>query len=308
LYHHLVDVIADDPDLLRVMGRVEHLPQANLVLGAVHFLLMSGEGPDLALYYPSLTARPLAFEEVGPPFRRFVLDHEEEIVSIGNTRYTQTNECRRCVALLPLVMMAPFARFHLVDIGTSAGLNLGIDRYRYRYDRLEWGTDWALLLSADSRGTSPRFRDIEVLGRIGLDLDPIDPSDEDARRWLDALIWPEHAERRERLRAALALVATLDLELIAGDALDTLPQVLAGLPGEEPAVVVNSFTLIQFSVGQRQRLESIVAEARSRRPLFRVSMEAIDKKEDWARLEVDDGSGLTAVGQAHPHGEWIELF
>jgi hypothetical protein len=269
---------------------------------------MSGEGPDLALYYPSLTARPLAFEEAGPAFRRFVLDHEEEIVSIGNTRYTQTNECRRCAALLPLVMMAPFARFHLVDIGTSAGLNLGIDRYQYRYDRLEWGTGPTLLLSADSRGTVPRFRDIEVLSRVGLDLDPIDPSDEDARRWLAALIWPEHAERRQRLRAALALVATLDLELIAGDALDTLPQVLARLPGEEPAVLMNSFTLIQFSVGQRRRLESIVADARSRRPLFRVSMEAIDKKEDWARLEVDDGSGLTTVGQAHPHGEWIEFF
>ena len=74
----------------------------------------------------------------GPLFREFVLAHEEEIVHLGNTRYTQTNESRRCVALLPLVMLAPFDRFHLVDIGTSAGLNLRLERYRYRFDDLEW--------------------------------------------------------------------------------------------------------------------------------------------------------------------------
>jgi hypothetical protein len=26
------------------------------------------------------------------------------------------------------------------------------------------------------------------------------------------------------------------------------------------------------------------------------------------RLVIDDGIGPTTVGQAHPHGEWIELF
>ncbi|MGH8913016.1 MAG: DUF2332 family protein, partial [Acidimicrobiia bacterium] len=111
-----------------------------------------------------------------------------------------------------------------------------------------------------------------------------------------------------RLRAALALVETLDLEMVAGDALLTLPDVLADLPGDDPAIVANSFTLIQFSVEQRDRLDAITQAAQSRRPVFRVSMEAIDKRDDWARLVVDDGSGPVTVGQAHPHGEWIELF
>ena len=95
---------------------------------------------------------------------------------------------------------------------------------------------------------------------------------------------------------------------MAGDALDTLPVALAGLPPAEPAVVVNSFTLIQFSAEQRDRLDAVVLAARADRPVLRVSMEVIDKTEDWARLTVDDGSGARTVGQAHPHGEWIELF
>jgi hypothetical protein len=308
LYQHLVQVIADDSELLRVMSRVDHLPQANLVFGAVQFLLMSGSGPELAGYYPSLTDEPRPFEGSGPVFRDFVLDHEDEIVEIGNTRYTQTNECRRCVALLPLVMMSRFDRFHLVDIGTSAGLNLGLDRFHYHLGEQEWGPDSPVVLSAESRGVIPRIRDIEVQRRIGLDLNPIDPADDDARLWLDALIWPEHTERRARLRAALALVAGIDVEMVPGDALVTLPDVLTGLPESDPVVVVNSFTLIQFNAEQRERLEAITEAARRERPVFRVSMEAIDKKDDWARLVVDDGSGPETVGQAHPHGEWIELF
>ncbi len=308
LYHHLVQVIADDPELLRVMGRVDHLPQANLVFGAVHFLLMSGRGPELAAYYPSLTEEPLPLEGSGPIFGDFVRGHEDEIVEIGNTRYTQTNECRRCVALLPLVMMSPFDRFHLIDIGTSAGLNLGLDRFHYHLGEQEWGPDSPVVLSAESRGAIPRLRDIEIQHRVGLDLNPIDPADDDARLWLDALIWPEHTERRARLRAALALVATMDLEMVAGDALVTLPGVLAGLPESDPVVVANSFTLIQFSAEQRDQLDAIAEAARMVRPVFRVSMEAIDKIDDWARLTIDDGSGPRGVGQAHPHGEWIELF
>lgn len=308
LYEHLVGVIADDPELMRVVSRIEHLPQANLVFGAVHFLLMMGEGFELASYYLSLTTNPAPIEGAGPLFRQFVLDHEEEIVEIGNTRYTQTNECRRCAALLPLAMMAPFEQFHLIDVGTSAGLNLGLDRYRYHLGDLRWGPESSVVLSSDLRGDSLRLREIEVLRRIGLDLNPIDPAEESERFWLDALIWPEHVERRARLRAALDLIATMDIEMVPGDALDTLPGVLADLPEGDPAIVLNSFSLIQFSGDQRDHLEEIADTARSARPVFRVSMEVLDKDDDWARLIVDDGAGPRQVGQAHPHGEWVEMF
>jgi hypothetical protein len=241
-------------------------------------------------------------------FREFVLAHEEEIVHLGNTRYTQTNESRRCVALLPLVMMASFDRFHLVDIGTSAGLNLALDRYRYRFDDLEWGTESPLVLTAESRGADPRLHGIEVLSRTGLDLNPLDPGDEEARRWLDALIWPEHEERRARLRLALAIISEVPIEMVPGDALATLPRVLDSLPGDEPVVVMNSFAFAQFSPEGRHEVEAISNRARTRRPVFRAAMELLDASDDWARMVVDDGTGGRVVGQAHPHGEWIELF
>ena len=309
LYAELAEVVAEDPELLRVMNRIGHLPPPNLMFGAVQSMLMDGSDGDLATHYRSIVDDPAPPHGVGPKFRSFVLAHEEEIVEMGNTRYTQTNECRRCVALLPMVSMAEFRAFHLIDVGTSAGLNLGLDRYGYRYGDQEWNPGGEPLLLAESRGVAPELVEVEVLSRTGLDLNPIDPADESDRRWLDALIWPEHVERRARLRSALDMVASLDIDFVAGDALETMPNAMDGLPIGDPAVVMSSFTLNQFDAAQRDRLDSIVSGARSARPIHRVSMgELLDESDGWADLVVDDGNGALTVGRAHPHGEWIELY
>jgi hypothetical protein len=308
LYAALVDVVADDPELMRVINRIEHLPPPNLLFAGVQYLLMEGADDDLARFYPSLVSDVEPPETVGPTFRRFVLEHEERLVEIGNTRFTQTNECRRCVALLPLLMMAPFETFHLIDVGASAGLNLAIDRYGYRYDGLHWNTGAGLVLEAEWRGESVELHEVDILRRIGLDLNPLDPADESACRWLDALIWPEHEERRARLRSALHLVSGLDIEMVAGDATDTLPRCLEALPAGTPVIIMSSFTLGQFDQPHRELLESTVSAARADRPIHRISMDILEKTDDWAQLMVDDGSGARIVGQAHPHGEWIEIY
>lgn len=308
LYHHLSEVVAEREELLEVVNRIENRPRPNLLFAAVHYLLADGADHELAGYYPSLTPDPRPMAQAGPVFARFVLEHAGEIVRIGRERYTQTNECRRCVALLPAVMSAPFDRFHLVELGASAGLNLALDRYRYRWGGLEWGPASPVTLETELRGEPPRLRGIEVLSRIGLDLEPMDPGDPDHRRWLEALVWPEHHQRRTRLRAALGLVAELAPEMVRGDAAVTLPDVLARLPNGDPAVLMSPFTLVQLSPGQLERIAGTVAEERHRRPLLRVSMEASASGGRWAALDVDDGSGLVAIGRAHAHGEWLQLY
>ncbi len=45
----------------------------------------------------------------------------------------------------------------------------------------------------------------EVVWRGGLDLNPLDVRDDDAVRWLQTLVWPEHEDRRARLTAAVGL-------------------------------------------------------------------------------------------------------
>ncbi len=308
LYAHLVEVIATDDDLLRVINLISNEPPPNVLFAAVQYLLMEDPGAELASFYPNLVEPHRPLRGVGPIFREYVLDHEEEIVGLGTTRYAQTNECRRCVALLPGVMASGFGAFHLVDVGTSAGLNLALDRYRYSWSGLLWGPSSPVLLESESRGVAPELSHIEVLTRTGLDLHPVDPGDPDDRRWLVALIWPEHQERRARLQAALELVAELPMDSVRGDALETLGPTIDGLPEGEPVVVMNSFALNQFTQEQRLEVGEILAGTRAGRPIHRVSMEFTDPADQWVTIRVEDEEGWRDLGQAHPHGEWIELY
>lgn len=307
-YTRLVDLTASDTALMRVLNRIEHTPRPNVLFAGVQYLMMRGEGVELARHFPNFEAFDPRAQGLGPTFREFVLGHEKELVEIGRTRYTQTNECRRCVALLPAIWMLDYDSVHLVDVGTSAGLNLLLDRFRYRWDGVEWGPNSPVMLETENRGREIVPRDVGIHSRIGLDLNPVDPADPDERLWLEALVWPEHHDRRRRLQAALDLSGTVEVDLVAGDALETLEPVLARLPAAEPAVVMHSFALNQFTAEERNRLVAIIDEARARRPVGRVSFEFFGADAGSSVVEVDDGSGSVEVGRAQHHGEWVEFY
>lgn len=301
-------MIADDQRLLDVLNSIDHPPRHNMLFAGVQYLMMREGGGALAAYYPSFTDDPRSPGDVDGCFTEFVLNHARELAEIGRTRFTQTNECRRCVALLPALWAIGAERFHLVDFGTSAGLNLHLDRYSYRWGEITWGGDSGVVLETAMRGGEVIPREIEILSRTGLDLNPIDPADPDDRRWLEALVWPEHHERRQRLEAALEVAAAHPVDRIAGDGFITLPRRISQLPGTAPVVVMNSFVLNQFPPEERDRFEEIFAEGREDRPVYRVSMEWLDPSAEAADIEIDDGSGLRKLGRGQPHGEWLELY
>ena len=75
-------------------------------------------------------------------FADFCHLHRADIERLVATRATQTNEVGRCSALLPgLCLIASQYGWHeplsLLDLGTSAGLNLLFDDYAYTYRSAE---------------------------------------------------------------------------------------------------------------------------------------------------------------------------
>ena len=293
---------------MRVLNQIEHTPEPNVLLAGIQFIMSRDRDDRLEAHYPNFAGGGAGTEGVDAPFREFVLRHESELVEIGRTRYTQTNECRRCVALLPAIWISGAERFHLIDLGASAGLNLILDRYQYRWGEVAWGERSPVHLVTESRGAPVTPRHIEILSRIGLDLHPVDPRDADDRRWLEALIWPEHHERRQRLREALDMASTADFENIEGDALLTLGPAIDSLPNGDDVVVMHSFALNQFHPSMREKVSQIIDESRERRMVHRVSLEALDSDDNAATLTMDGGAGSVKVGRAQPHGEWIELY
>jgi hypothetical protein len=215
----LLAAVAERPDIASILQSAppeQQLPV--LLLAAVHSLVLAD---------PSDRARRLVPDQSGPPrtddpfpaFARLCHAREDELRAIVATRSTQTNEVGRCALFLPV--LAALAHEHgplaLIDVGTSAGLNLRLDHYAYDYTLEPAGSsddDAAaasavpspVVLPCSVRGRPRSRTPIPMIGaRVGLDREPIDLTDDDSVRWLMACVWPDQHDRFERLRGAIEI-------------------------------------------------------------------------------------------------------
>lgn len=227
------------------------------LLGGVHAIVLSGRAPALAAFYPSAGGRPE--RRRGSPrawaaFRQVLADYPDEIRSWLD-HPPQTNEVGRAAALLGgLRHIAAEASLpiRLVEVGASAGLNLRADRFCVPGPAGRYGDARSpVVLSGGWLGDAPPDSQIEVVGRTGGDLAPIDPLTGDGRLRLTAYIWPDQAERLARLRGALTIAAQVPAELRAESATDTL----AGTTLEPGAWTVLWHSIFRQYLGDAERAE-----------------------------------------------------
>src|SRR5450755_408809 len=84
------------------------------------------------------------------------------------------------------------------------------------------GAAHALALTGGWQGAAPPDSRIEVVGRTGGDLDPIDPTTPAGALTLTAYVWPDQRYRLERLRGALTLARAIPADLRRESATATL--------------------------------------------------------------------------------------
>jgi hypothetical protein len=317
LYEHLARRVATDDGLLAMAAdvRPRHL-QPHLLFAAVHYLLLKGAPSELRRAYASVGGTSPFAADVFRHFRSFCHAHAQEIQVLTSTRRVQTNEVRRCSALVAGISCAAGAlqtdHAALIEIGASAGLNLQWDRYRCDYgDDIAWGeADATVALTCELRGDGrPRFDRLPRIDqRFGIDIAPVDVRYADDLLWLNALTWPEHEDRRALLVRAAEIAKADPPRLIAGDAADILPSVAESIGLDLPLIVYHSFTMNQFGTEKRESLEDAFCRIGARRPLTRVGLE-------WAigaecpTLSLTNYSGVrierSLLAECDPHGSWM---
>ena len=347
IYPAISRAVAENDEVLALLDGAP-LPQRRplLLLAAVHFLLLSGvEHPLAALYDTVAAVRGTPYDPSGDAavaFADFCHEHRGALEGLIATRTTQTNEVGRCTALLPGLchVAAQYDRnepLSLLDLGTSAGLNLLFDDYAYAYRAAEGGAtltagagDSGVTLECTARDDLehlPELRLPAMAARVGLDLSPLDPRSDDAALWLLACQWPDNPARFGRLRAALANVrATAQPpRLERGDMVTDLPRIVATIPGDGPLVVFHSWVAAYLDEAEQRTLADEVRALGGSRPVHYLYCESPFETPglptppppvpregpDLATALVHIGPGgapAVRLADTHPHGYWIRWW
>jgi hypothetical protein len=269
------------------------------LLGGLHYLALS-EGLD-----PWQDPAPV-LEQRRDWLRRFVRDQG-----------VQTNEVQRSWVLLPcfleIARRTGVETLDLIELGSSAGLNLVWDRYGYRYQEGAWGPDDAsLVLDGEERRPVPaRLLELqpEVRQRRGIDIAPLDLTRPGDTMLLRSFVWADQTDRLARLDDAVATLRSSPPSLEAGGILERLPELLADrLPGAL-TVVFQTAVRGYLSTDDWKRMLAMVDEAGQRFPLafLSTSRPAPDEHEFWGLwLRIWPDREKRLIAHSGFHGQWLE--
>ncbi|MFM9166104.1 MAG: DUF2332 family protein, partial [Candidatus Limnocylindrus sp.] len=310
---------ANSEDVMELVSSLpSHAHQPNLLLAAMHERVLLGLEPELSALYADNQVGG-----VGAVFVEALLKSREQLQPILSTRFTQTNEIGRVAIIAPALAAIPNRdNFTLIDVGTSAGLTLRLDDCFIDYG--SHGSlgphDSEVRVKSEVLSGHPPCRSIPIGRRMGIDRNILNPADEGDARWLLACVWPDTG-RLDRTRAALKLAASRPSELIEGDGLETLSDVLSSLQG--PIVVTTTWVVAYMDTKYRARLSAELMAASQERDIYWISAEApgvVSHLPEVLPPQVEGplpsviGSVTFTKGEiaetrvlahAHSHGSWI---
>ena len=294
-----------------------------LVLAALHLAALRGH-EVLGPLYASVRAGDLSDPAGAAHAVLAVLHQSPELVRDELWRSTQTNEPGRSAvlrAVLSDLLDGVASSINVIDVGTSAGINLYFDQFPVRAH--DDGDALSLvcedLTPIDRSRALPRVRD-----RTGIDPAPLNLANDDDRLWLKACLWPEDCRRHERFDAVVAAHASWPrATVLVGGVRDCLVDALDGGSRDAVNLVVNTWSAAYFSEDERAwYAEEVTRRCREGRTAW-ISLEPTGVRWPGVQNEVaplDDtrhrgatrivvarpGSAPRHWGWCHAHGRWLE--
>jgi hypothetical protein len=316
LYERLSRIVAADEELLSLCrDAAPGQPIPNLFFAAVQFQLAREVAP-LREFYPTFSEVPRG-DDPSMAFKSFCSQHATSIKSLVAQRRVQTNEVARCTSFLPAfgkISRLAAGDWAFVEVGCSAGLNLLWDYYRYMFsDGSVWGPEdstvklTCTLINSKSTLLLP-YQGFRPRQRIGIDLHPVDLTDQDQFGWMKALIWPEQQDRVQRLELAARIFTGCAPDICRGEATTMLPDILYGYSTPGPICVYHSYVMNQLTSDQRMRFRQVLADASSTRLLAEVACDYAEPPAARVRGYLYE-SGIRreiCSMKCGPHGQWLE--
>ncbi len=279
------------------------------VNGALHALARRGSPPCLAALY---RREHDDFDgAVG-----LALSQSDRFIADWIRHPTQTNEVARAAAIMSALMVAPLTRtmpFELLELGSSCGLNLNLDRYDYRLGSVRAGDPSSIVrIAPEWRGPPLPVRPVSIAAARGVDLQPLFASDAAHRERLLSFVWADQPARLKRLEGALKIATDRPPWVDQGHAPTWLAERLAE-PQETGRcrAIVHTMVLQYLSAAERQHISAMMAFAGARatsdRPLIWIGFEWTPSRcAVELRLTSWPTGDSVVLARCHPYGDWLE--
>lgn len=316
--------LATEAQALEELAAVAQDPLAAAVslrwLSGLHHLALLQRQPWASLWPPAATdVSDRSLDEAIAQAWAEERDHLRAALSNA----PQTNEVQRSAALLPgLLHVAAVTGLplELAEIGSSAGLNLWCDRYRYAAGSGAGAWSWgdpaaALALHPQWQGPRPADAPFRIVRRAGCDMQPVDllRQGEDLR--LASFVWADQAERLSRLRCAIEVARrAMQAEGVAVQSQRAADFVRDQLAQRTPghAWVLMHSVVWQYipAAEQADILQQLQAAGRSATPAAPVAWLRFEPPRPDLRVELRcniwPGGQDTLLAVCHPHGATVE--
>jgi hypothetical protein len=229
----------------------------------------------------------------------------------------QTNEVQRSWLLLPCFLevgsRTGAEAFDLLELGTSGGLNLLWDRFRYRYAEGVWGRHEAPLeLEGAERGAVPAEllrRAASVRSRVGIDVAPVDLTTDEGVALVKSFVWADQTWRLDLLDRAVEAFRADPPEIRRGNLVAELPALLERRDDDALMLVWQTAVFSYLSVDERRAAREALARAGAEGRLALVeATRPLDGSDDYYGLRVQIWPGGERVELAHGdwHGAWLD--
>ncbi|MDG2535550.1 DUF2332 domain-containing protein [Sphingomonas sp. HITSZ_GF] len=277
------------------------------LIGGLHALVLAGADAELAQVF--------AGQVSAAAFNR-VLARNDAALLPWLDGPPQTNEPGRSGALI--VGLLEVARrcgpkLEILEIGSSGGLNLLIDRYRFDLGGVAFGpADSPVTIAPVWLGEPPAVPPLEIVSTRGCDVQPLDVTDPAVEARLSAYVWAETPMRLERLQKAIGMIRAQGVRLDRADAADWMEARLAEPQSEGVTRVLMHSVVWQYipddrTARIRAAMEAAGARATFERPLAWVAMEP-DRALGEQVVSIRTWPGPEArevVATAHAHAAWV---
>lgn len=327
LYAELAAFIATQDEILQAMRDVPlHKSPVTILFAAVHALLLKGTKHPLAEFYPSVGGARQLTTEIRPELCAAFLDffkHYQAEIQPYLLKNTQTNEAKRCMPLLPafseIAKRDQHPSISLIEIGSSAGFLLNIDKYSYKINDSVYGnSESKLSFSTKWHGKEPdnlKNGFIKIEKKIGVDINPLDVEDEEVKLWLKALIWPEQIDRLQRFDLTCDVLKQnkKDITILKGRFENYIDQILSMCSASKILCFLSVWVLYQFSPQEKNALNELlssIAKSSNKKIYFILDDWTLEKASDANNIilrEFDREGGYTdsKVCATHHHAEWV---